>query len=108
LGDAYALLARYVIADRETLQAAAQWSALTWFADYATVLPLALITAPEKGCGKSTLLAALSKLASRPLLASNVTAAALFRAIERHPDHAPQDGRRVGRQPAARRPRRLL
>ncbi|MBV8657757.1 MAG: DUF3631 domain-containing protein [Burkholderiales bacterium] len=82
LGDAYALLARYVIADRETLQAATLWSALTWFADYATVLPLALITAPEKGCGKSTLLSALAKLASRPLLASNVTAAALFRAIE--------------------------
>lgn len=82
LGDAYALLCRYVIADRETLRAAALWSALTWFADAATVLPLALITAPEKGCGKSTLLSALAKLASRPLWASNVTPAALFRAVE--------------------------
>lgn len=82
LDDAFALLCRYVIADRETLRAAALWCALTWYADYATVLPLALITAPEKGCGKSTLLAALAKLASRPLWASNVTPAALFRAVE--------------------------
>lgn len=82
LNDAFALLCRYVIADRETLRAAALWCALTWYADYATVLPLALITAPEKGCGKSTLLAALAKLASRPLWASNVTPAALFRAVE--------------------------
>lgn len=83
LDEAYGLLCRYVIADRETLRAAALWSALTWFSDAATVLPLALITAPEKGCGKSTLLAALAKLSSRPLWASNVTPAALFRAVEK-------------------------
>lgn len=82
LEDAYQLLCRYVIADRETLRAAALWAALTWFADYATVLPLAVVTAPEKGCGKSTLLNALAKLACRPLYASNITPAALFRAVE--------------------------
>lgn len=82
LSDTYALLSRYVIADRETLRAATLWAALTWFADYATVLPLAVITAPEKGCGKSTLLTALAKLACNPLYASNITPAALFRAVE--------------------------
>lgn len=83
LDDAYALLCRYVIADRETLRAAALWAALTWYADAATVLPLALITAPEKGCGKSTLLNALAKLSSRPLSVSNITPAALFRAVDK-------------------------
>lgn len=83
LEDAYQLLARYVIADKETLRAAALWSALTWFADFATVLPLAVVTAPEKNCGKSTLLNALAKLACRPLYASNITPAALFRAVEK-------------------------
>lgn len=83
LEDIYQLLARYVIADRETLRAASLWAALTWFAEYATVLPLAVITAPEKGCGKSTLLTALAKLACRPLYASNITPAAIFRAIEK-------------------------
>ncbi|MDR3429989.1 DUF3631 domain-containing protein [Silvimonas sp.] len=86
LDDAFALLCRYVIADRETLRAAALWCAMTWYADYATVLPLALITAPEKGCGKSTLLAAMSKLSKMALPASNLTSAVLFRAIEKwHP-----------------------
>lgn len=83
LEDAYQLLARYVIADRETLRAAALWAAMTWFTNYASVLPLAVITAPEKGCGKSTLLTALAKLACRPLYASNITPAALFRAVEK-------------------------
>ncbi len=83
LEDAYQLLARYVIADKETLRAAALWSALTWFADFATVLPLAVVTAPEKNCGKSTLLNALAKLACRPLYASNITPAALFRSVEK-------------------------
>lgn len=83
LEDAYQLLARYVIADRETLRAAALWAAMTWFTNYASVLPLAVITAPEKGCGKSTLLTALAKLACRPLQASNITPAALFRAVEK-------------------------
>lgn len=83
LEDAYQLLARYVIANKETLRAAALWSALTWFADFATVLPLAVVTAPEKNCGKSTLLNALAKLACRPLYASNITPAALFRSVEK-------------------------
>lgn len=82
LDAAYALLARYVITDRETLRAAALWAAMTWLTEHATVLPLAVITAPEKGCGKSTLLQALAKLSCRPLYASNITPAALFRAVE--------------------------
>ncbi|WP_159876855.1 DUF3631 domain-containing protein [Aquitalea denitrificans] len=82
LDAAFALLRQYVIADKETLRAAALWAAMTWFVDYATVLPLAVITAPEKGCGKSTLLQAVAKLSCRPLSASNITPAALFRAVE--------------------------
>ncbi|MDF0605749.1 DUF3631 domain-containing protein [Neisseriaceae bacterium TC5R-5] len=82
LDQAYTLLSQYVIADKETLRAATLWAAMSWFADYATVLPLAVITAPEKGCGKSTLLMALSRLVCRPLYAANITPAALFRAVE--------------------------
>lgn len=82
LDAAYQLLSRYVITDRETLRAATLWAAMSWFTEHATVLPLAVITAPEKGCGKSTLLQALAKLSCRPLYASNITPAALFRAVE--------------------------
>ncbi|QLG88615.1 DUF3631 domain-containing protein [Chitinibacter bivalviorum] len=83
LDDAFALMCRYVIADKETIRAATLWTALTWFVEYATVMPLALITAPEKNCGKSTLLNVLAKLSSRPIWASNITPAALFRAVEK-------------------------
>ena len=82
LDAAFALLRQYVITDKETLRAAALWASMTWFTEYATVLPLAVITAPEKNCGKSTLLNALAKLSCRPLSASNITPAALFRAVE--------------------------
>ena len=45
--------------------------------------PLLGITSPEKRCGKTTLLALLTALALRALPASNITPAALFRAVER-------------------------
>ncbi|WP_157314089.1 DUF3631 domain-containing protein [Chitinibacter sp. GC72] len=83
LTEAFQLLQKYVIADKETLRAAALWCALTWLADRATVLPIALISAPEKGCGKSVLLEALSHLCFKPLPVASVSAAAMFRAIEK-------------------------
>jgi putative DNA primase/helicase len=46
------------------------------------VAPLAVITAPEKRCGKSQLLFILGRLVQRSLTASNITPAALFRAID--------------------------
>lgn len=83
LTEAFHLLQKYVIADKETIRAAALWCALTWLTDRATVLPLALISAPEKGCGKSVLLEALSHLCFKPLPVASVSAAAMFRAIEK-------------------------
>ena len=46
------------------------------------VFPRLFVNSPEKGCGKSTLLDVLSRLVTKPLGASNITAAALFRVIE--------------------------
>jgi putative DNA primase/helicase len=51
--------------------------------DRATVLPIALISAPEKGCGKSVLLEALSHLCFKALPVASVSAAAMFRAIDK-------------------------
>lgn len=55
---------------------------MTHFIDVVQVAPLAVITAPEKRCGKSQLLTLLGKLVNRPLTASNISPAALFRAID--------------------------
>lgn len=82
LDDAHALLARFVVADPATLHAATAWAAMTWFSEYATVLPLAAITAPEKGCGKTVLLSAIGRLVKKPLSTSNISPAALFRAVD--------------------------
>ena len=82
LGEVEALVHRHVICEPATATAAALWVALTWFADAVDVLPLAVITAPEKRCGKSTLLTLLGRLVRRPMMASSISAAAMFRVIE--------------------------
>lgn len=73
---------RFIVCQRETADAVALWAAMTWFIDEVQVSPLAIITAPEKRCGKSQLLFLLGRLSYRPLTASNITPAALFRAID--------------------------
>lgn len=74
---------RYIICSLETAWAATLWIAFTWFVDSVNVAPIALITAPEKRCGKSQLLTLLCRLVARPLMASNITPAALFRSMEK-------------------------
>jgi putative DNA primase/helicase len=55
---------------------------MTWFIDVIQVAPLAVITAPEKRCGKSLLLSLFGQLVARPITASNISPAALFRSID--------------------------
>lgn len=73
---------RFIICQPETAHAVALWAAMSWFMDVVQVAPLAVITAPEKRCGKSQLLTLLGKLCRRPLTASNISPAALFRTID--------------------------
>ena len=46
--------------------------------------PRLIVTSPEPECGKTTLLAILLDLCTRPLPANNVTAATIFRTIEKY------------------------
>jgi putative DNA primase/helicase len=48
-----------------------------------TISPLLAATSPTPECGKTTLLTMIGALVPRPLPASNITAAALFRAVEK-------------------------
>lgn len=77
-----AVIHRFIVAEPETMAAAALWIASTWFIDVAQVAPLAVITAPEKRCGKSQLLTLIGKLSRRPMTASSISPAALFRSID--------------------------
>lgn len=82
LAELCQVLHQHVIADAPTITAAALWVIHTWCMDVFTVSPLAHITAPEKRCGKTVLLTALSRVVYRPLLASSISPAALFRSME--------------------------
>lgn len=73
---------RFIICQQETADTVALWAAMTWFMDVVQIAPLAVITAPEKRCGKSLLLFLLGKLAHRPLAASSISPAAMFRAVD--------------------------
>lgn len=75
---------RFIVCDPETVTAASLWIAFTWLIDRVQVAPIAMITAPEMQCGKTQLLTLIGKLANRPLLASNISPAAIFRVIEAH------------------------
>lgn len=76
------LIRRCIVCNSDTVIAATLWTTMTWFMDSIQVAPLAVITAPEKRCGKSQLLFLLAKMVKNPLPASNITPAALFRAID--------------------------
>jgi putative DNA primase/helicase len=82
LDDLVSVVHRFIICDATTAHGTALWITMTWLMDSVDVAPIAAITAPEKRCGKSQLLFLMGRLSSRPLAASNITPAALFRAIE--------------------------
>lgn len=82
LGEIADTVRDFIVCDVGTARAAALWAALTWFIDAVDVAPLAVITAPEKRCGKTQMLSVLGKLVRRPMSASNISAAALFRSID--------------------------
>lgn len=84
LDEINATIYRHIICQPETAIAATLWIAFTWLIDHVQVAPLAVITAPEKRCGKSQLLDVIGRLSRRPLVASNISAAATFRVIEAH------------------------
>lgn len=83
LGDIAATLAKYVVADAATIYAATLWIVHTWLIDHLTVTPIANITAPEKRCGKTVMLTMLGHLSYRPLPASNISPAAMYRAVQK-------------------------
>jgi hypothetical protein len=86
LSDLSDTIRRFIVLNREQADAVALWVAFTWFIDVVEVAPLAIINAPEKACGKTQLLSVMRGLSCRPLQASNMRPATLFRIAEKwHP-----------------------
>ena len=72
----------YAVLPEHVTTALALWCVFTYLIDVMDIAPILVISSPEKRCGKTTLLSILLKLVYRPLPASNISAAALFRTIE--------------------------
>ena len=76
-------IARYVALPRFAAEAIALWVVQAHAHENFFISPILAITSPVLGCGKTRLITLLSALTPRPLPASNVTTASLFRAIEK-------------------------
>jgi hypothetical protein len=76
-------LERYVVLPDGSAVSLALWVVHTYALDAAAISPIIAIVSPTRRCGKSTLLDVLGALVLRPMAASNVSAAAVYRAVER-------------------------
>lgn len=83
LDDLAAAIARHVGVPTRGEEAVALWILHSHCLDAAQASPRLAITSPTPECGKSTLLRIIGDLVPRKLTASNITAAATFRAIEK-------------------------
>ena len=83
LNGIVATVRRYVAMPREAAHAAALWVLHTYVPDAADFTPYLLITSPVRECGKTTLLDTLEPLVYRPRHSDGMTAAALYRTIDR-------------------------
>jgi len=78
------LTRRYAVVSPEAAHAVALWLLHAWALDAFDVSALLGIVSPTKRCGKTTLLEIVGHLAPRAVSASNITAAALFRIVEKY------------------------
>jgi hypothetical protein len=82
LADLAAWYRRYVVLPEGAADMLALWTIHTYAIEAAQVTPRLAVVSPQKRCGKTTLIALVGSVTSKALAAANITAAALFRAIE--------------------------
>ena len=70
-------------ASAEDADALALWTMHAHCHQAADVSPIQALTSPEKRCGKTRTLTLLGRLVPKPLPTANITAAALFRSVEK-------------------------
>ena len=82
--EIYKLVTRHIACTDAVAIASTLWIIFTWVIEASHIAPIAWINAPEKRCGKSQLLTLIALMSKRSLPSSNITAAALFRCIEKY------------------------
>jgi putative DNA primase/helicase len=73
---------RHIVLPRDSDIALALWVLHAWTMDAGDISPFMVLVSPTKRCGKTSVLILLFYLTPKSELASNITAAALFRYIE--------------------------
>ncbi len=76
------LLSHVIFGTAGDADTATLWVIGTYLMDRWRLWPRLMITSPTKACGKSTLLEVLEAVVSKGFIASNISAAGVFRAIE--------------------------
>lgn len=84
LDEVLALVRRYVVLPEYGYEVVALWILHTYLIDVADYTPYLLVTSPVRECGKSTLEDLLVHLAHRAQQTGGITAAALYRRIDKH------------------------
>jgi len=79
LSQIEALLTRFVVLPEGTPAALSLWVLFTYSFEFFRVSPRLALLSPTPRCGKTTILTLLTELVQRPLAASNITPAAVFR-----------------------------
>lgn len=75
------LFRKYLVLPPYAAEAMALWVLFSHTHECWSISPRLALISPEKRCGKTTALSILQKLVPKPLPASNVTSAALFRSV---------------------------
>jgi hypothetical protein len=75
--------AKYLVLPDGGVEILALWAVFTHCHDCFDISPLLALSSPTPECGKTTCLTFLAGLSHRPLNTSNITSAALFRAVEK-------------------------
>jgi hypothetical protein len=83
LDELVGAIRRHIVLPEHAAHAMALWIVHSHALEPAQITPRLAILSPEKRCGKTTVLKVLGRLVRRPLSTTNVTAAALFRTIEK-------------------------
>ncbi|HEX3626634.1 MAG TPA: DUF3631 domain-containing protein [Verrucomicrobiae bacterium] len=76
------VIKKHVVLGDHAASALAVWVLHTYVYESRDTVAYVAIESPEKRCGKTTLLSVLAAMVYKPLIASNITVSALFRAID--------------------------
>jgi putative DNA primase/helicase len=81
LAEIEGVIKRHVVLSEPAAAALAVWVLHSYTFELRDTVAYVAIESPEKRCGKTTLLSVLAAMASKSIIASNITVGALFRAI---------------------------